>query len=154
MVSTIASRRTIGFSLLPVLCSIVFACGGDGGSSPTGPSGGVPVTVSFGGATTSATFSAQLNGQTYTALGLHNLTLPVGTHVVSGSYRGISFGVNFIRVSQGGGVESSSVRSLAGADASVRPCGVSYSNIDTPTVERPFRVQFTVTSNAASACQF
>ena len=148
-------RHRVKALALVLLCSVATACGGDDGSSPAAPSGGgVPVTISFGGATTSATFSAQLNGQTYTALGLHSVTLPAGTHVISGSYRGISFGVNFIRTSGGGGVQSGSVQSLSGTGAGVLPCGVSYTNLDTPTVERAFRVQFTVTSNTGSACQF
>jgi hypothetical protein len=110
--------------------------------------------IAFGGGTTNVTFSAQLEGQTYTAFGNHSVRLTPGSHVVSGTYRGTSFGVNFILTGQPGGVESGSVRSLAGADATTRPCGVFYINLDQPTVDRSFRVQFTVTSSSTTACQF
>jgi hypothetical protein len=144
-------------SFAVILLCLCAGCGGNGGSitTPTAPSGGgTPVTVVFGGGVTNITYSAQLNGQTYTAIGQYTVNLPAGVHVVSGTYRGLSFGVNFLRFAPGGGVESGSVRNLAGADATVRPCGVVYTNIDAPNVERAFRMQFTVTTNANSACQF
>jgi hypothetical protein len=98
-------------------------------------------------------FTAQINGQTYTAFGLHTVNLPVGTHVISGTFRGESFGVSFFRISPTtGGAESGSVQNLQGS-GEVGPCRVLFINLDTPNVERTFRVQFRVTSNQNATCQ-
>lgn len=97
-------------------------------------------------------YTAQLNGQTYTASGGFTVNLPVGTQEITGSFVGQGFGIGFSRIG-GTGAESGSLRSLAGPAPDVSACQILYLNFDTPNTRRSFRMQFRVTSNANSACQ-
>lgn len=100
----------------------------------------------------SGTYTAQVGGQTFTAAGGFTLRLSTGMHEISGSFRGQGFGIGFGSVG-GGGAESGSVRSLAGPSPQVQACNVLYFNLETPNVQRDFRMQFRVTSNVGSTCQ-
>jgi hypothetical protein len=139
-------RRT---SLLVVTLGLA-ACGG-GSSSPISPgTSGVTVLVVFTPA--AGTYMATINNQTFTAAGGFTLTLPAGTHEISGSFRAAAFGIGFGSVG-GGGAETSSLRSLVGPSPSVSACQALYFNENTPTVNREFRLQFRVTASVGSACQ-
>ncbi len=138
-----------------LVCLVTASCGGE---SPTAPS---PAPAPRASSTTGVlvvftpivgTYTAQLNGQTYTASGGFTVNLPVGTHEVTGSFVGQGFGIGFSRIG-GTGVESSSIRSLTGPAPDILPCQILYLNFDTPNTRRNFRMQFRVTSNSNSACQ-
>ncbi|MBI3491558.1 MAG: hypothetical protein HY047_07250 [Acidobacteria bacterium] len=98
------------------------------------------------------TYTASLNGQTYTASGGFTVNLPIGTQQISGSFTGTGFGVGFTTIG-GGGVQSGSLRSISGPSPQVSSCQILYFNLDTPNVQRTFQLQFQVTSNVGSACQ-
>lgn len=132
------------------------SCGGE--KTPIAPSqpggSGISTSVVFDNPA-GGTYTAQLNGQTYTARGSFTVSLPQGTAIIDGTFNGPAFAVAFLRLQPtGGGVLSGSVQSLAGPRPSVGQCRVIYDNFDTPNTSRNFRVQFTVTANVASACQF
>jgi hypothetical protein len=138
-----------------VSCVLVAACGGGdtgGSSNPTSPSnsgsGSVSFFVSFV-APPDGSYTAQLNGQTYSSSGAFTVNLSPGTYTIEGSHRGTAFAVGFRSLVQGG-VQSGSVRSLAGTAPQTTACGVTYG---TANVSTAFRVQFTVTSSTTNACQ-
>jgi hypothetical protein len=105
-----------------------------------------------------STFSATFNGETYTAAGAFPIRVGPGTYQISGSFRGVGMGVAFANTAlgSGGGVQSGSVRSLAGPDAMVEACRVIYvpgAPASAASTEYTFRVQFTMTTNVGSTCQ-
>jgi hypothetical protein len=148
---TKGGSRTIRAAFLLAAVGSLTACGG-GGGSPVSPS--PTTTVSFLEAfavTGLGTYSATLNGQTYTAQGGFSIGLPPGTYELSGSYTGGTMIVGFASapLSQGG-VQSGSVQSLAGSILAVTSCGATYSE---GTGTQAFRLRFTVGTNPNSACQ-
>ena len=100
-----------------------------------------------------SSFSAQLNDQTYTKGGKSIATLTPGTHQITGSFHGSGFGVGFETLgAAGGGIRSGSPRSLAGPSLRTTVCAITYTNSDTPDVERNFQLLFEVTVDVGSAC--
>lgn len=140
--------RLLRLAFAAVALAASSSCAGDSGLGPD--DAGVSFLVTFlvpsGG-----TYTATLNNTTYTATGGFPLTLPPGTYEISGSFTGGVFGLGF-GTTTGAGVESGSVRNLAGGDASVGSCGVNYVSL-TNTAMQQFRVQFRVTTNTGSVCQ-
>lgn len=138
-------RRQWGAAAV-VAAVLVQGCSG----LPTSPSK-VDVIVAF--TSSGGTYSATLNGQTYSAEGGFPVSLSPGTHTISGSFRASIFGIGFGSAVGGGGVLSGSPRSVTGSGAEVGSCQVSYSNFSTPGTTRTFSVTFQTTSSAGSACQ-
>ena len=129
--------------------SLISGCGG--GSSPTSPSSSaVPIVVYLVPA--GGSYSATLQGQTYTASGAFNVSLAPGTYTITGTIQaqGLAVGFGILGLS-GGGVQSGSARSLSGPAPLVESCKVSY--FPATAGATAFSVQFTVTSSANAACQ-
>ena len=141
-------RRLLAVLVLPV----IFACGGDG--SPTSPGGSsIPFFVVFT-PLSGTTFSATLNGQTYSASGLFTVSLPPGAHEISGSFSASQFGITLGSTSPqlaGGGVQSGSLQSLAGSVFVANPCRIIYNSESNN--QGNFRVRFAVVANPNAACQ-
>lgn len=136
-----------------ILCAALVllpSCGG--GGSPTGPN--APTGISFLvaiAASGGGTFSATLNNQTYTAGPGFELSLPAGTYEMNGTYTGGTLLIGFATAGlTGGGVQSSSLQSLAGTVLFVQPCRAAYSE---GSGTRSFRVRFTVGTNANNTCR-
>lgn len=121
------------------------SCGGS--DSPAGASGGVPVLMLL---SADGPFSVSFQGQTITAQGPYNFALKPGTYELTGQMRTYVLSVDFSRVSGEGGVQSGSVRNLAGPAINVSQCGVLYLTYSPPSA---VRVQFTVTESNANACK-
>lgn len=145
---------------LLLVCLAFSACGG--GSSPTSPTASGP-----SAAPTASTFllvvagltgpySATLNNQTYSATGGFPVTLPPGTYTMKGSFRGQGFTVAFQAYGVArAGVVSGSARVISGpGQRQVSQCQIMLFNIDTPSVSRDFEIEFRVTSDVGSSCQF
>jgi hypothetical protein len=139
------------FFSLTVLSLVLVSCGG-GSSSPTptnptpSPSGvSFIVAISVG---PSGTYSATLNGQTYTTQSGFQATLQPGTYEISGSYAGGNLVVGFASL-VGGGVQTGSVRSTAGTVLTSTSCGLAYA---AGSGAQTFRVQFTVGTNSNTSC--
>lgn len=131
------------FRLGPLLLALglLVGCGGDS----TGPATSfVIVFLPFSGS-----YTATLNNQSYTATGVFEVSLPTGVHEVTGSFTG-DLAVGFGTLDSGG-VESSSLRSLAGPNPQVSSCSVMY--MGSGSGPQPFRLEFSVTRNVGSACQ-
>jgi len=162
------AKPRFGLGILVLVFFTMVSCGGGNGSSsgggsasPTGPTsppspGPSGATFRLVLSTFSSTYTATFQGQTYTASGLFNVSLAPGTYTISGTTQGQGPGtpvfiVGFALGGAGGGVQSSSVRSLSGPVSQTLPCSVAY----TPATGSPanFSVQFTVTSSTTSACQ-
>ncbi len=100
-----------------ILCvALVLAASCGAGGSPTGPNtpAGIPILVAIG-VSAGGTFSATLNSQTYSAAPGFQMSLPVGTYELNGTYTRGTLLIGFATPSlSGGGVRSSSLQSLAG----------------------------------------
>ena len=125
------------------------------GGSPTSPSssggsgGSGSVTFLWSASTGGAgSYSLTFNGQTYTGTGPYTAALNPGTYEMSGTYTGGTLILSFL-TGTSGGVQSGSVRSLAGTVGVLQSCGVLYSG---STQAQSFRVQFVVTSNPNTSC--
>lgn len=95
------------------------------------------------------TYSAQFQGQTYTAAGSFEFKLAPGTYTVTGSFTGTALGIGFVALD--GGVQSGSLKSLSGPAPDVESCSVIY--FATGLQARTFQLQFMVTKNTGSVCQ-
>jgi hypothetical protein len=134
-------------------CSIVLGtsllclagCGGS--DSPSSASGGVPILLLL---SADGPFSVSFQGQTITAQGPYNFTLKPGTYEITGQMRTYVLSVDFSRVTGTGGVQTGSVRSLAGPAVDVSQCGVLYLTYSPPS---NVRLQFTVTESTGAACK-
>jgi hypothetical protein len=106
-------------------------------------------------------FRVTLNSQTYTANGLFDQQLAPGTYTLSGSFTPTGQGggegliIAFQRGFNGsGGVRSGSVRSLSGPALTSGQCSVGYAVLDAIRTTQNIQVQFEVTADQNSACQF
>lgn len=140
------------------LCISAVACGGSSSSptAPTSPSNAITVYVYFQRiySDPGESFTATLNGQTFTAYSVFTVQLPPGTHQISGSFVGGGLGVGLGGgvLTPAGGVLSGSVRSLSGPGVSTQPCSILYFPDNISTARRTFQVQFEVTRSVGSAC--
>lgn len=155
-----------------VILSALLLCACGGSSSPTAPSqatlpssnsgSGVPFTLVLQ-TQGNVTFRATLNGQTYTANGQFQQRLPTGIYRLSGTFTPsgqlaaevmtVAFIIPLTSAASGG-VLSGSVRSISGPAFIVSQCNASYAVFDGVRTPQNFEVQFEVTANANSACQF
>jgi len=144
-----------GLRAILVAASVILAsnCGGSSLLAPV--LGSKPKLLLIFGASPGS-YSATLNGQTYSADGGFQISLDSGTtYTVSGTFKTPIFVVIFSNVG-GGGALSGSVRSLSGpvsSSSATGPCSVGYDNIATPSVSRTFSIQFQATASTNSACQ-
>ncbi len=150
-----------------VAAALLIGCGG---GSPTAPSAaapapasstGVPFTLVLQTNGLGVAFRVTLNSQTYTANGLFQQQLSPGTYTLSGSFTptGQGGGEGLILVFQrgftgSGGVRSGSVRSLGGPALTAGQCSVGYAVLDATRTPQNFQVQFEVTTDQNSSCQF
>jgi hypothetical protein len=138
--------RTLSIALL-----FVVGCSNAGPSAAISPSP-VDAVIVFTPVGDGSAFTAQLNNKTYTLAGAVAVTLDPATYQITGSFHGAGFGVGFQTIGSTGGAQSGSPRSLTGPSPVVAPCGVTYSNSDTPSVDRAFQLQFQVTNDTRAAC--
>jgi hypothetical protein len=130
---------------------LLWGCGDSRVPADVGPSSPVNVTVVFTPVGDGSTFSAQLNGQSFSLPGQSIVSLPPGTYQISGSFLGSGLGVGFQTLGSGGGVQSGSARSLAGPAPQVAPCGITYASPD-KAASQSFQLQFQITADAKAAC--
>ena len=143
---------------LVVLLLLTIGCGGEGTGSPTQPSTSTPPPASGGGgmlvlvsaAAAGGSYSATLNGKTYTTAMGFTVSLNPGTYEFAGTYSASNFIVALATLSGSGGVQTGSVQSLAGPSLMVTPCGVAYVGGST---NQPFRLRFTVGTNSGNTCR-
>jgi hypothetical protein len=126
-------------------------CGNTVLPAAIGPSS-IEVAVVFTPVGDGTTYTAQLNGQTYTRAGLSIVNLVPGTYQMTGSFLGSGFTTGFQTTGNRGGVQSGSPRSLVGPSSLVASCGITYANSDARTVPQNFQLEFQVTADAGSAC--
>jgi hypothetical protein len=140
---------------------LVLMANGCGSKSPTSPSGAgtISVAIGFQPATQGDTYTASLNGQTFSAYSAFLVQLSPGTYKLTGSFVGSGIAIGFGGgVTTGkGGVRSGSVRSLSGSEPETDQCAAYYfyspALLGTgPKVKQDFQLQFDVTSDAGSAC--
>lgn len=157
MSSSMRSARAV----LVLVCLGFIACGGGSGGGPTAPTIATPPAPAastfllvFG--TSAGSYTATLNNQSYSATGGFPITLGPGTYTIKGSFRGQGFTVAFQAYGVAkAGVLSGSARVISGpAQRQVTQCQIMLFNIDTPSVSRDFEVEFRVTSDVGSSCQF
>lgn len=127
--------------------SLLCLAGCGGSDSPSSASGGVPILLLL---SADGPFSVSFQGQTITAQGPYNFTLKPGTYEITGQMRTYVLSVDFSRVTGTGGVQTGSVRSLAGPAVDVSQCGVLYLTYSPPS---NVRLQFTVTESSGAACK-
>jgi hypothetical protein len=142
--------RTLGLAILLVGVALTLGCGGGGSvATPTGPgSSSVPIGVGFN--IQGGTYSATLNGQTYSGAGPYQISLAPGSYEITGTYSGGSLIVAFVStLPSGGGVQSGSARSLSGPAVVTQACGIGYA---AQFGSQPFRLRFTVTTDPNSKC--
>lgn len=156
-----------------VAVAMVLAGCGTGPGSPTGPSvpppssggaSGVPFTLTLQTHGPGVAFRVSFNGQTYTANGQFPLQLAPGTYTLNGDFSptGLNvpegFFVGFMRTlsasQPAAGVRSGSVRSVLGPAISTTLCSVGYAIVQPSTTVQTFGLQFEVTNDVNTACQF
>jgi hypothetical protein len=128
------------------------SCGGSpSAGSPTGPSPAArnpTVIIAFNG----APFTAMVEGRTISADGTFTFEMAPGDHEISGTFTSGLMAVAFGGGGLGrGGARSGSLRSLEGTQPLVQQCAVAWGDFNRR--QQTFRVRFTVTTDALSACQ-
>lgn len=142
--------RSVYRRLVVLVLGAAALCG-CGGSSPTSPaSSAVPIVVYL--VPVGGSYSATLQGQTYTASGGFSVSLAPGIYTITGTIQAQGLAVGFGTLGgNAGGVQSGSPRSVSGPSPLVESCKVSY--FPSTVGASSFSVQFTLTSSANSACQ-
>ena len=130
---------------------LLWSCGGSRSLVDVSPSSSIDVTVVFTPVGDGSTFSAQIDGKTYTHPGQSLVSLPPGTYEIVGAFSGSGLQVGFQTLGGGGGVQSGSPRSVAGPAPQVTSCQITYTSPD-KTVSQAFQLQFQIAANAKSAC--
>jgi hypothetical protein len=135
---------------LPVLTLAMAVCCTSPVSTESTAAADISFVIVFTPEGDGSSFSATIEGQTYTAPGAVSVSLAPGPHALTGTFDGSGFSVGFQTIGQGG-VVSGSVRTTSGPSAKTSACSVTYSN-DTPSVRRDFEVSFELDAEPARAC--
>ena len=136
-----------------LLIALLFALLCAGACGPSSPSRLVPVRVVVAG----QPFTASVDGRTVSADGEVDVEYQPGVHEVSGTFSGELMIVAFARGTPAGGVRIGSLQILEGPGSV--PTGLAPFQDGCVAVwgglgsrPQPFRVRFTVTTDAAAAC--
>ena len=131
--------------LLALLCCArVGACNGDSAS----PLGEARIIIGF---TPGGTFTARINGKTFSSAGGFPVTLTSlgNEYEISGSFTGGSLGLTFA-ASTSTGVQSGSLVSVEGPNPRILNCDVMY--LASTNASQQFRLRFKSTATAALVC--
>lgn len=100
-------------------------------------------------------YVATFNGVTYRDVPQFlQLPLPPGRYTVSGTYQGAGalFVFTVVTTSTTASVTPGSMRVLSGANATVEPCGITFTNNSLSTTPNAFSLEFQIQAGSGGTC--